>query len=206
MTRVKRAKSGQFSVEFMVVIAFLLIALATISLPMYNRARADAQRASDLADAREAASALANALNAVHADGVGSKQTIEYWLPKGVAVVYADADIDGVDTDNNGIPDNPPRNGRLDVQIWLDLNGDNIPELGNREAVVLVETILPSKWDENGNPRLGWENRCPRVEDENLRINPTRRTLHRVTIAYTYRAGHVQPRRIAIVDNIIRVI
>lgn len=201
-----RVKSGQFSVEFMIIIAFLLIALATISLPMYNRARADAQRASDLADAREAASALTNALNTVYADGVGSKQTIEYWLPKGVTVVYADADIDGVDTDNNGTPDNPPRNGRLDVQIWFDLNGDNIPELGNREAVVVVETILPSKWDENGNPRQGWENQCPKVEDENLRINLTSRTLHQVTITYTYSVGYAQPRRIAIVDNIIKVI
>lgn len=201
-----RVKSGQFSVEFMIIIAFLLIALATISLPMYNRARADAQRASDLADAREAASALANAFNTIYADGVGSKQTIEYWLPRGVAVVYADADIDGVDTDNNGTPDNPPRNGRLDVQIWFDLNGDNIPELGNREAVVVVETILPSKWDENGNPRQDWENQCPKVEDENLRISLTGRTLHQVTITYTYSAGYAQPRRIAIVDNTIKVI
>jgi len=204
--RVKRVKSGQFSVEFMIIIAFLLIALATISLPMYNRARADAQRASDLADAREAASTLANALNTIYADGVGSKQTIEYWLPKGVAAVYADADIDGVDTDNNDVPDNPPRNGRLDVQIWFDLNGDNIPELGDREAVVVAETILPSKWDENGNPRQDWENQCPKVEDENLGISLTGRILHRVTITYVYSAGYAQPRLIAIVDNIIKVI
>jgi len=200
-----RVKSGQFSVEFMIIIAFLLIALATITIPMYDRARADAQRASDLADARGTASILANALNIVYADGAGSKQTIGYWLPKGVVVVYADTDIDGLDTDNNGIPDNPPRNGRLDVQIWFDLNGDNLPELGNREAVVLVETILPSKWDENGNLRQGWENQCPKVEDENLRINPTHRTLHQVTITYTYRASYAQPRRITIVDNIIKV-
>lgn len=200
-----RVKSGQFSVEFMIIIAFLLIALATITLPMYDRARADAQRASDLADARETASILANALNTVYADGVGSKQTIGYWLPKGVVVVYADTDIDGLDTDNNGIPDNPPRNGRLDVQIWFDLNGDNLPELGNREAVVLVETILPSKWDDNGNLRQNWENQVPKVEDENLRINPTHRTLHQVTITYTYRVSYAQPRRITIVDNIIKV-
>jgi len=199
-------KSGQFSVEFMIVITFLLIALATISMPMYNRARADAQKASDLADAREAASALANALNTVYAGSVGSKQTIEYWLPKGVAAVYADADIDGVDTDNDGIPDNPPRNGCLDVQIWFDLNGDNIPELGNREAVVVVETILPSRWDENGNPKQDWENQCPKIEDENLRVDITHRTLHQVTITYVYSAGYAQPRRIAIVDNIIKVI
>jgi hypothetical protein len=206
VTRVKRVKSGQFSVEFVIIIAFLLIALATISLPMYNRARADAQRSSDLADAREAAYSLANALNTVYADGVGSKQTIEYWLPKGVAVVYADADIDGVDTDNNGTPDNPPRNGRLEVQIWFDLDGDNIPELGDRESVVVVETVLPSKWDENGNLRQDWENQCPEVEDENLRTILTNRTFHQVTMTYTYSAGRSQPRRITIVDSIIKVI
>ena len=201
-----RVKSGQFSVEFMIVIAFLLIGLATITLPMYNRSSADAQRTSNLSDAREAASTLANALNTVYSGGVGSKQTIEYWLPKGVAAVYAGDNIDGVDTDNNGIPDNPPRNGRLDVQIWFDLDGDNKPDLGNREAVVLVETIMPSKWDENGTLRQNWENECPKVEDENFKINPTYRTLHQVTITYTYRAGSTRPRRITIVDNIIKVI
>jgi len=201
-----RVKSGQFSVEFMIVIAFLLIGLATITLPMYNRSSADAQRASDLSDAREAASTLANALNTVYADGVGSKQTIEYWLPKGVAAVYADVDIDGVDTDNDSISDNPPRNGHLDVQIWFDLNGDNKPDSGNREAVVLVETIMPSKWNENGVLRQNWENECPKVEDENFKLNSTHRTLHRVTITYTYRPGYSQPRRIAIIDNIIEVI
>ena len=56
---VMRVKSGQFSVEFIIIIAFLVIALATITLPMYVRARGDAQNSSDLADAREAASILA---------------------------------------------------------------------------------------------------------------------------------------------------
>jgi hypothetical protein len=201
-----RVKSGQFSVEFIIIIAFLVIALATITIPMYTRARGDAQNSSDLADAREAASTLANALNTVYADGVGSRQTIEYWLPKGVAAVYADADIDGVDTDNDGIPDNPQRNGHLDVQVWFDLNGDNLPEFGNREAVVLVETILPSKWDENGNTVQNWENRVPYIEDENLRTDPNHRTLHQITLTYTYTRSSSQPRRITIVDNVTKVI
>ena len=198
-------RSGQFSVEFMIVIAFLLIALATISLPMYNRARADAQRSSDLADAREAASTLANALNSVYAGGVGSKQTIEYWLPEGVAAVYADADVDGVDTDNDGIPDSPSRNGRLDVQIWFDLNDDDNPDLGDREAVVVVETILPSKWEENGALRQNWENECPEVQD-NFVSDPTHRTLHRATVYYTYDVDNLLPRRIMLIDEITRVI
>jgi hypothetical protein len=203
---VRRVKSGQFSVEFIVIITFLVIALATITLPMYARARGDAQNSSDLADARKAASTLANALNTVYADGVGSRQTIEYWLPKGAAAVYADSDIDGVDTDNNGVPDNPRRNGHLDVQVWFDINGDNIPEFGNRDDVVLVETILPSRWDENGSILQNWENQVPKVEDENLRIDPTHRTLHQITLAYTYNSSSSQPRRITIVDNVIKVI
>lgn len=199
-------KSGQFSVEFIIIIAFLVIALATITLPMYARARGDAQNASNLADAREAGSILANALNTVYADGVGSKQTIECWLPKGVAAVYADADIDGVDTDNDGIPDNPQRNGHLEVQVWFDLNGDNTPEFGNREAVVLVETILPSKWDDNGNTLQNWENQVPKIWDENMRIDPTHRTLHQITLTYTYTSSSAQPRLITVVDKTIKVI
>ncbi|KUO39753.1 MAG: hypothetical protein AVW06_00250 [Hadesarchaea archaeon DG-33-1] len=189
----------------MIIIAFLLIALATISLPMYNQAMADAQKSSDLADAREAASTLANALNLVYAGGVGSKQTIEYWLPEGVAAVYADADVDGVDTDNDGIPDDPSRNGRLDVQIWFDLNDDGNPDLGDREAVVVVETVLPSKWDENGALRQNWENEFPEVQD-NFVLDPTNRTLHRATMYYTYDVDNLLPRRIMLIDEIIKVI
>ena len=115
---------GQLSIEFLVVVSGLLIILATITIPMYNQARADADKVSKLADAREAANTLTNALNTVYASGVGSKQTIEYWLPKSVTSVSF---VDGAEN-------------RVDVKIELNLESDN---------VVQVSTTLPSRDDEN---------------------------------------------------------
>ncbi len=115
---------GQLSIEFIVVVSGLLIILATITMPMYNQARADAERVSKLADAREAANTLANAINTVYAAGVGSRQTVEYWLPKGVVSVSF---VDGAEN-------------RVDVKIELNLESDNL---------VQVSTILPSSSYEN---------------------------------------------------------
>ena len=115
---------GQLSVEFIVVISGLLIILAAVTIPMYNQARADAEKVSKLADAREAANTLANAINTVYATGVGSRQTVEYWLPPGVVSVSF---IDGAEN-------------RADVRIELNLESDNL---------VQVSTILPSRDDEN---------------------------------------------------------
>jgi len=111
---------GQFSIEFIVVLSGLFLILATVTMPMYDQARADADKISKLADTREAANTLANALNTVYAAGVGSKQTVEYWLPKGVVSVSF---VDG--TEN-----------RVDIKIELNLESDN---------VVQISTILPSE-------------------------------------------------------------
>jgi len=162
---------GQLSIEFIVVISGLLIILAAITMPMYNEARADAEKVSKLADAREAADKIANAINTVYAAGVDSKRTVEYWLPRGVVKIYANVNIDGIDTtDNDVAPDN-----RMDVQIWLDLDGNG--EWDNkREAIILLETILPSENNEN----------CVIVGDENFKVGPG---LHRTTFTYEYIGG-----------------
>lgn len=115
---------GQLSIEFIVVISGLLIILAAVTMPMYNQARADAEKVSKLADAREAANTLVNAINTVYAAGVGSRQTVEYWLPPGVVSVSF---VYGAEN-------------RVDVKIELDLESDNL---------VQVSTILPSRDDEN---------------------------------------------------------
>lgn len=93
-------------------------------MPMYNNARADAEKSSKLADAHEAANKLVNAINMVYAAGVGSQQTAEYWLPPGVISVSF---VDGAEN-------------RVDVKIELDLESDNVMQ---------VSTILPSTSYEN---------------------------------------------------------
>jgi len=113
---------GQLSIEFIIVLSGLLLIIATVSMPMCNSARADAEKISKLADAREAANTLVNAANTVYAAGVGSKQTIEYWLPQGVALVSF---VSG--TENH-----------LDVRIELNLESDNL---------VQVSTLLSENED-----------------------------------------------------------
>ncbi len=102
----------------------MLLILAAVTMPLSDQARADAEKITKLADAREAANTIANALNTVYAGGVGSKQTVEYWLP---------ADILSISFDNGA-------ENRLDVKIELNLESDN---------VVRVSTILSSREDEN---------------------------------------------------------
>lgn len=112
---------GQLSVEFIIVLTGLVIVVATITMPMYNQARSDAEKVTKLLEAREAANTLANALNTLYASGPGSKLTIEYSLPQGVVTVYMGGydklEADGVLTTDETVP----INGRADIQIWLDL-------------------------------------------------------------------------------------
>lgn len=91
-------------------------------MPMYNEARAEAEKSSKLADAHGAANKLVNAINVVYATGVGSQQTIEYWLPPGVVSVSF---VNGAEN-------------RVDVRMELDLENDNIMQ---------VSTILPSTYE-----------------------------------------------------------
>ena len=113
---------GQLSVEFVIIISGVLVILAVVTMPMYNQARADAEKVSKLADAHEAANTLVNAINLVYAAGVGSQQTVEYWLPPGVVSVSF---VDG--TEN-----------RVDIKIELDQESDNVMQ---------VSTILSSTYE-----------------------------------------------------------
>ncbi|MFH1821882.1 MAG: hypothetical protein ABH852_05545 [Methanobacteriota archaeon] len=199
---------GQLSIEFMIVFTGLLIIFATITMPLYNQSRLDAEKVTKIAEAREAANALVGALNTIYASGPGSKLTIEYSLPQGVAAVYLGGyerlDVDGLIATGGRVP----INGRADVQILLDFNGDGAWD-GNREAVVLVDTILPSRWDENSvELDDSWvDENCVHVE-ENLKVGfsygtLTQRTIHRTTLTYNFTPSFVYPRRILIIDEIV---
>ena len=171
---------GQLSVEFLIVFVGMMMIVATVTYPLYDKARADAEKMTKLSDAREAANTLANALNALYAAGPGSRQTVEYWLPKGTVGVYMAVNRDGIETTD----ENVDNNGRLDVQILLDLDGDDNWD-NKREAVALVDTILPSRWDEDGNDRGElWENEnAVQVQDIGV-CDPDYRTHHRTTLEY----------------------
>ncbi len=182
--------------------------IATVTMPIYNQARFDAEKLSKLAEAREAANSLATALNTLYASGPGSRLTIEYSLPQGVAAVYLggyeELEVDGLVTTDESVP----VNGHADIQIWLDLNGDGTWD-NTRESVVILNTILPSRWNENATARgVSWviEN-CVHVEDINLDVGAaygtlSQRTNHRTTLTYYYDHGHEYSRRIVVLDEI----
>lgn len=174
---------GQLSVEFMVVFIGLLLIVGAVTYPTYENSKSELERSIVLAEAKSAAVSLATVLNTLYASGVGSKQTIEFWLPKGVAEVRMNVGADGV----NAADENIAPNGYLDVQILLDFDGDGAWD-NRRDAAVVVETLLPSMWDENGLSRdSDWiKENAIHVEDFALKLDPVRRTKHRTSFKFYY--------------------
>ncbi|MFP4005420.1 MAG: hypothetical protein ACLFUR_01720 [Candidatus Hadarchaeia archaeon] len=113
--------SGQFSIEFLVVVAAFLIALAVISMPLYRSTRESENRISTTMEAQEAANSLARTLNTVYRGGLDTRASAEYWLPEEAENVRADAG------DNY-----------LRVVIEIETNGS--------ESVVSSDTLLPNSW------------------------------------------------------------
>lgn len=158
---------GQFSVEFVVVLGALLVLLASVSLPLYSKSQGDAERVSRLGEARKAATSIASAINTVYSGGIGSRQTVEYWLPEKILEIRVGENVDGVD--------GTPPNGRVDVQIWFDWEGDNI---------VVVDTLLPSEYHEN------WRG-YPTIEVANAQLS-TDSGDHTVTVEYRYQQIEIE--------------
>ena len=200
---------GQLSIEFLIVFVGMMMILATVTYPLYDKAREDADKMATQLDAREAANTLANAVNTLYASGSGAKLVIEYWLPSGTTAVfiggYENDNVDGVNTTDGSVS----KNGRADVQIRLDLDGNGYWD-NTCESVVLVDTLLPSRWDENGTARTtSWvRDNCVHVEDNNLRVGSaystlTRRTYHRTTLTFYDNAAQTYDRRITVSDSIL---
>jgi hypothetical protein len=72
---------GQISIEFILIFSALLMLFAGISVNFYQKGRTDLEEGAQLADARRAATLLVDALNSVYSEGIGARQTVEYWVP-----------------------------------------------------------------------------------------------------------------------------
>jgi hypothetical protein len=72
---------GQISIEFILIFSALLMIFAGTSMVLYQRGKTDLEEGGSLSDARRAATLLINALNSVYSEGVGARQTVEYWVP-----------------------------------------------------------------------------------------------------------------------------
>jgi hypothetical protein len=72
---------GQISIEFIFIFSALLMLFAGTSINLYQRGRTDLDKVNQLSDARRAATLIVNALNSVYSGGIGSRQTVEYWMP-----------------------------------------------------------------------------------------------------------------------------
>ncbi|MBC7219733.1 MAG: hypothetical protein H5T49_06365 [Hadesarchaea archaeon] len=199
---------GQLSIEFLAVMAGLLIVVATVTLPMYAQANSDVNKLSKISEAKSAANVLATGLNNVYATGPGSSMTVEYSLPAGVLAVflggYENLDVDGIVTTNETVP----INGRADIQILMDFNNDGLWD-NTRESTIIVDTMLPSRWNEDRTDRgEDWvRDNCVHVEENGLRVGPeyatlSSRTFHLTTLIYRYDPSSKYPRRIVVLDEI----
>jgi len=194
---------GQVGLEFLLILSSLAILLAAFTLPFYLETKEGARVASSLAEAREAAGRIAAAVNAVYAAGPGASQEVLVWLPRGVVGIsvggYDNLEVDGITTPDGEIP----RDGRADVRILLDLDGDG--KWDNRMgSTVLVGTLLPSRWWENGEERGDrWVRENGVHVEENFLLSPGSRTLHRLTFRFVYDPFHLYPRRITLSDEVM---
>ena len=189
--------------EFLLILSSLMILLAAFTLPLYLEAKEGARGASSLAEAGDAAGRIAAAVNAVYAGGPGASQEVLVWLPRGVVGLsvggYDNLEVDGVTARDEEVA----RDGRADVRILLDLDGDG--RWDNRmSSTALVGTLLPSRWWENGEERGDrWVRENGVHVEENFLLSPGSRTLHRLTFRFVYDPFHPYPRRITLSDEVV---
>ena len=122
-----KTKTGQFSVEFIIVLGVLLTIFGIVTLPLYNTSRGTAEELTNMAMAREAAGDLAQAVNNTTDGGVPSRETVIYTLPKGIDNIVFD---DGVGNEDN----------RAVIRMYSDDWEENYVE---------AETLLPDNTHEN---------------------------------------------------------
>ncbi len=116
-------KRGQFTAEFIIVLAIFLTVMATVSVPLYTSSRDTAETGTALMKAREAACEIAQALDTLYASGtIGEKKEASFWLPENTSKIKT----------KNGEDNN------LVVLIKLNING--------KERKVQSETLLPDNW------------------------------------------------------------
>jgi len=195
-------------VEFIIVLTGMLLVVAAVSIPIQSQARSDIEKMTKLVETKEAANILAGAVNNLYAGGPGSKISVEYYLPQGVVAVrmcgYDQAEVDGLLTADATIP----INGRADIQVFLDFDGDGLWD-NKREAIVVIDTILPSRWYEDAAERDNdWvRENCVHVEESSLKVGSvygtlSGRTLHLTNLTYLFDPAQAYPRMVVIKDEI----
>ncbi|MEM3171307.1 MAG: hypothetical protein QXL58_02905 [Candidatus Hadarchaeales archaeon] len=196
-------EEGQVGLEFLIIFSSLMVLLAALTLPLYQEARDKARKFSVLAETRETAGKIAAAINAVYGAGPGARTQTEVWFPKEVIGIqiggYGNLDVDGLVASDGEIR----KNGRADVRILLDFDGDGKwdNKLG---STVVVDTLLPSRWWENGEERGGrWVRENGVHVEENFFLLPGMRTKHKLTFTFVYDPFHTYPRRILLLDEVM---
>ncbi len=78
---------GQLSAEYLLMIAVLLLIMATITIPLVGRSIDASNDVSWTSDANRAVDSLVNAVNVVYSNGPQSKRTINFYIPKNMTFV-----------------------------------------------------------------------------------------------------------------------
>ncbi|MBI5680741.1 MAG: class III signal peptide-containing protein [Methanobacterium sp.] len=80
---------GQISAEYLLLIVVILIVLTSVTLPLVGTAINNSNDISWSSDAKIAVQTIANAVNIVYANGPGSKQTNDVYIPQTMALTNA---------------------------------------------------------------------------------------------------------------------
>ncbi len=122
-----KAKKGQFSVEFIIVLGVILTIFGIVTLPLYNTARGTADELTNMSMAKSAAGKLAQGVNMVQDGGPPCRDSIEYTLPSGIDNIVFD---EGVGSEDN----------KAVIRIYSEEWEENYVE---------AETLLPDNSHEN---------------------------------------------------------
>ena len=135
-------KSGQFTIEFVVVLALFLTVLATVSIPLYNNSRDTAEQSKIMMDAREAANRLASQIDSAYSGGIGTSRQARYWLPGKVTKIESGS-IDDELTVELTLDIKETKTVRVDTQLPADWNDRvNLNQIETNENRQLHETVI----------------------------------------------------------------
>lgn len=84
---------GQISAEYLLLIVVVLVIISSVTIPLIGKSIDASNDVSVTADAKNAVSEIANAVNIVYANGPGAKRTLDVYIPQNSMTLQSETGI-----------------------------------------------------------------------------------------------------------------